>query len=222
MERAALLSHLADSIGVLTLSHPIRVAIDGVDAAGKTTLANELTQPLEERGRTVIRASIDGFHRPRAERHRRGADSPEGYYYDSFDYPALIHALLMPLGPDGTRQYRHAIFDFRTDLPISEPPSIAADDSILIFDGVFLLRPELRQYWDYRIFLRADFAITVQRASIRDQALFGSPEETVARYWKRYVPGQRLYLAVAQPERYADAIVDNDNPSHPTLHLHNQ
>lgn len=219
MERATLLSHLAGAIGALTLSHPIRAAIDGVDAAGKTTLANELTQPLEKRGRTVIRASIDGFHRPQTERHRQGADSPEGYYYDSFDYPALVDALLMPLGPGGTRQYRRAIFDFRTDLPIVEPPSVAPADSVLVFDGVFLLRPELRLYWDYCVFVRADFAITVQRASIRDQALFGSPEEATARYWKRYVPGQRLYLAAAEPERYVDAIVENDDPTHPMLLL---
>jgi len=49
----------------------VRTAIDGPDAAGKTTLADELAVALRERGRDVIRASIDGFHRPRRERYRR-------------------------------------------------------------------------------------------------------------------------------------------------------
>lgn len=219
MERSALLNELAGIICRLDLDHPIRVAIDGVDAAGKTTFADDLVGPLQKRGKGVIRASIDGFHRPRAERYWRGPDSPEGYYHDSFDYPALIDTLLIPLGPSGTRQYQHATFDYRMDSPIVETPSTAPEDSVLVFDGVFLLRPELRQYWDYRIFVRVDFAVSVQRAAIRDEALFGSPEEVIARYWKRYVPGQRLYLAAATPERYADAVVDNDDLLHPTLCL---
>jgi hypothetical protein len=40
----------------------VRVAIDGVDGVGKTTLADELVAPLQLLGRDVIRASIDGFH----------------------------------------------------------------------------------------------------------------------------------------------------------------
>jgi hypothetical protein len=34
--------------------HPVRVAVDGVDAAGKTSLADELVGPLAARGRTVL------------------------------------------------------------------------------------------------------------------------------------------------------------------------
>lgn len=81
--RATLLEQLAKKINELQIDHPVRVAIDGVDTAGKTILADELVKPLEELGRPVIRASIDGFHRPRAERYARGKNSPEGYYFDS-------------------------------------------------------------------------------------------------------------------------------------------
>jgi uridine kinase len=67
----------------------VRVAIDGVDAAGKTTLADELAVHLQAHGRQVVRGSIDGFLRPRVERYRRGSESPEGYYHDSFDHEAV-------------------------------------------------------------------------------------------------------------------------------------
>ena len=40
--------------------HP-RVAIDGVDGAGKTTLPDELAPVIEGAGRGVVRASIDGL-----------------------------------------------------------------------------------------------------------------------------------------------------------------
>ena len=53
------------------------VAVDGVDASGKTTLADRLAEAVAPRP-PVVRASIGDFHRPRAERYRRGRDSPEG------------------------------------------------------------------------------------------------------------------------------------------------
>jgi hypothetical protein len=47
--RTAVLTELADAIVRLRLPHPTRVAVDGVDAAGKTTLADELA--VEEAAR---------------------------------------------------------------------------------------------------------------------------------------------------------------------------
>src|SRR5437868_12528906 len=115
MPRQEVLQQLADIIISIKCWHPLRLAIDGIDAAGKTTLADELTPLIERQGRPVIRASIDGFHRPRQERYRRGHDSPEGYYEDSFDYAGLREVLLMPLEPHGNRHYRRAVFDVHAD-----------------------------------------------------------------------------------------------------------
>lgn len=218
MTRYELLDRLAARLDAVRLSHPVRVAIDGVDAAGKTTLADELAHPLAERGRHVIRASIDGFHHPRAERYRRGSDSPEGYYEDSFDHAALRAALLLPLGPGGDRRYRTRVFDFRADMPVAERPQVAPDDAILLFDGVFLLRPELDTLWDVRIFVEADFAVTLGRALARDRALFGDEEATRVRYERRYIPGQRLYLDRVRPRDRAQFVIDNNNPEHPLLY----
>ena len=71
-----MLETLARTLASVSGAHPIRVAIDGVDAAGKTTLADELVSPVRALGRTVIRASVDDFYNPReiryANRLRRG------------------------------------------------------------------------------------------------------------------------------------------------------
>jgi uridine kinase len=213
------LGHLADRLSSLTLAHPVRVAIDGVNAAGKTTLADELERLISSRGRPVIRASIDGFHRPRAERYCRGADSPEGYYEDSFDYPALCEVLLLPLGPGGGLYYRTRVFDYLADAPIAEPPRLAPPNAILLFDGVFLLRPELDDLWDVRIFVEAAFAVILQRALQRDLALFGDAETTRLRYERRYIPGQRLYLELVRPRERAEIVVDNNDPQHPAVFI---
>ena len=71
---------------------PCGSGIDGIDTAGKTTLADELAARLTRRGCVIFRASVDAFHRPRVERHQRGPDSPQGYYHDTFDYPAVCDA----------------------------------------------------------------------------------------------------------------------------------
>lgn len=217
MTREAVLSQLADAIVSLQRSHPLRVAIDGIDASGKTTLANELAPVIEQRGRPVIRASIDGFHRPRSQRYQQGPDSPAGYYEDSFDYAALQSSLLHPLGPDGNRRYRRAIFDVRNDIPLVTEEEEAPPNAILLFDGVFLLRPELNALWDYRIFVQVDFEVALQRAMIRDQELFGSSEDVRARYLQRYIPGQKLYFHTVNPQSLADVIVENNDPLQPRL-----
>lgn len=219
MRRRDLLDELAERIVARAAVHPLRVAVDGIDAAGKTTLADELAAPLRARGRPVIRASVDGFHRPRAERYRRGAASPEGYYLDAFDMAALCDALLLPLGPGGSRWYRRGSFDFHTDRPVRAPLEEAPADAVLIVDGVFLLRPELVAHWDYRIFVEVPFAVALERALRRDLALFGSAQAVRVRYQQRYIPGQQLYLSEARPQERADAIVRNEDPANPELLL---
>lgn len=218
-ERKEVIRKIAGRIDSIRLDHPTRVGIDGVDAAGKTIFADELGATLLRSGRTVIRASIDGFHNPSAVRHQRG-DSPEGYFQDSFDYSDLRSVLLDPLGPGGSRSFRRVVFDFRTDTPVEAPIEEAARDSILLFDGVFLLRPEVRDCWDFSIFVHASFSTTVKRAISRDVELLGSEKEVVRRYTERYVPGQKIYLSEVDPERLASVVVVNEDPMAPAIHPH--
>lgn len=217
MSRPDLLAALADLVDAARRDHPTRVALDGPDAAGKTTLADELAPVLRDRGRHVIRASVDGFHRPRAARYARGADSPEGYYLDSFDHDAVRGLLLDPLGPDGDRRYRTAIFDHRFDRPVAAPVESASTSAVLLFDGVFLQRPELREGFDLCVFVAVSFDEVLRRALERDVPLLGSRDEVEGRYRARYLPGQRLYVRQARPEEAADIVVRNDDPAAPVL-----
>lgn len=216
MERGELLELLAGLLLEREPPHSLRVAIDGPDGAGKTTLGDELAAVLAGK-RPVIRAGIDGFHNPRAFRLRRGADSPEGYFLDSFAYEALCTLLLEPLGPDGSRRYRRACFDYLTDEKVEAPEEEASPVSILLFDGVFLLRDELRAFWDFSIFVQADFDEIVRRAEERDRELMGGVEAVRERYRARYIPGQELYFSRCAPQEIADVVIDNTNASNPRL-----
>jgi uridine kinase len=208
---------MVQTIGSMKYAHPTRVALDGIDAASKTMLADEIADVLEYEQRCAIRASIDGFHRPKKDRCRRGELSPEGYYYDSFDYVAIEKYLLIPLGPGGTGEYRTMVFDFRTDSPLLSPMLRAPRDAILLFDGVFLMRPELNGFRDIRIFVHIDFDTSLRRALTRDQVLLGSDGMIAECYEKRYIPRQMIYLQQVKPEGIAQIVIDNNDLHNPIL-----
>jgi uridine kinase len=210
-DRAAALTAIAGLIVAVRRPHPVRVAIDGVAAAGKTTVADELAPLVEARGRPVVRASADGFHRPRAERYRRGDESPDGYYEDAFDLAALGRELLEPLGPGGSRRYRTATFDLGADAPLDAAHGVAPADAVLLADGVFLQRPELAGCWDFVVFVDVPAAEALRRALARDG------EHLRRRYERRYQPAERRYLAAVGPGRRADVVLDNANPAAPRV-----
>ena len=214
MKRSEFLDALAGRIASLPRAGPMRVAIDGVDGAGKTTLANELAPLVQARGRPVVRVGIDDFHHPAARRYRRGHDSPEGYYHDSFDYEAFQERVIAPSGEAGNRRVVGASHDLDTDARVDPEPVHLVEHGILLVDGIFLHRSALREVWDFSVFLRAAFDQTVARAVARDG---GDAAAVAERYRCRYVPGQRLYFAEAEPERHADWVVEHGDPGRPEI-----
>jgi uridine kinase len=207
VQRKALLRTIADTIQALPSTGVLRVGIDGVDGAGKTTFADELAAILRESPREIIRASTDSFHNPRAIRYRLGQRSPEGFYADSFNLPLLKQVLLDPLSPGGSRRYRTAMFDHVTDSEVVVPEQDATESAILIFDGIFLHRPELREYWDFSIFLKVPFHLSIARCAGRDN---GIPDPDAPEN-RRYVEGQKLYLESCSPQSHASLVIDNSD-----------
>jgi uridine kinase len=87
-QRSDVLDVLATSLIALHRQHPQRVAVDGVTASGKSTLADEVTR----QGRTVIR--MDDFHHLRQHRYRQGKVSARGYDDDAYDFESLSSNVL--------------------------------------------------------------------------------------------------------------------------------
>ena len=212
--RDELLGRLAAAVGAAAGPHPTRVAVDGPPAAGKTTLADELAVVLRAQGRPVIRATIDDFLVPRDRRYARGEFSAEGCYFDAHDHDSLNRVLLDPLGPGGDRRFRPAVYDHAADAVICPPAATAPADAVLLFDGVFLLRPELLDRWELRILVWVAPEQTVERAVIRAGGV-PSRAEVERRWRERYIPAQQLYFAAARPAEHADVIVRNDGPGPP-------
>lgn len=197
--------------------HPLRVAIDGITASGKTTLGDELTDALTACGRPVIRIRMDDFHHLREHRYRQGKDSAQGYYDDAYDFDTLNRLVLEPLGPNGNRLFNRRIVDLESDTPINEPAQVAPADGILIADGSFMQRHH-RRSWDAVIYLNTSFSEALRRGLDRDAALLGGRTEAERRYAQRYHAASHMYIEEIDPFHAADFVIDNDDPSNPQLH----
>lgn len=217
MNRSDMLATLADVLVALVQTHPVRVGVDGVSAAGKTTLANELAEVIQRRGRPALRICLDNFKRPWSERHQYDRESAEGYYRNAYDYELIRREVLEPLGPLGNGRFRTANIDPVTQVRWSDAVEMASINAIALIDGVFLFRPELNRFWDFRIFVEIDFALVLERGVARDLAWVDSPSDAEELYRTRYIPSEQLYLDKVHPYLYADVIIDNRNVDTPHL-----
>jgi uridine kinase len=222
--RKAVLDQLTDLILSASRPYPTRVAIDGRGGAGKSTLADELADAVRLTGRTVIRAEVDHFYRLDVDQSNR-RQLTAASFYDAYDYAALQTLLLDPLGPGGSRRYRTRWHDGWNPGVIDDPELVAPDDAVLIVDGVYLLRPELSNVWDVRIYVSVEPQVGLARGVERD-LLHARPTDVAAhrqrgiRVWReRYLPADDAYARSVQPLHLADAVLDNNDLSAPTLRL---
>jgi uridine kinase len=214
-KRSLVLRPIADRIQALG-SRRVRVGVDGRTAAGKTTLAHELATLLADADRVVLRASLDDFKRPWAEAHLYDRMSGEGYYRNAFELEAIRTLLLEPADSDGSGLVSLCSIDPITQVNHSDTRVAMPDDGVLIVDGVFALRPELRRHWDLSVWLDIEPELSVRRGTDRDSAREGTDAaETLHR--DRYATAETIYVAEVNPVSLADVVIDNTDFDDPRL-----
>jgi uridine kinase len=218
LTRDSLIERLVAAILSIDVDHPTRIAIDGRSAAGKTTLADDLALAIRVRGRDVLRSSIDDFYSPSHKyRSERDEWTPLSRYDRGYNYQSFVDFVLRPLGPDGSRRCRPALFDSYNDVWLPEEWVDVGADTIAIIDGAFLLRTELAGHWDYVIWLDIDIETMVDRARQRDVAWTGSEERVVERYRNLWIPTHLLYERLVEPMSKADLVIDNRDVTAPEI-----
>ncbi|MEU4579828.1 uridine kinase [Nonomuraea sp. ATR24] len=191
------------------------VGIDGLTAAGKTSLGHELAEAIAATGRPALRATLDDFKKPWKDRHLYDRESGEGYYRNAYDYDALKRLLLGPCRDPEAASCALCSIDPLTQVDHSATTAPLTPDSVLVVDGVFAFRPEIDDWWDYRIWVDVDADLSIRRGAARDANWAGSGAEAVHR--DRYLVAARLYLAEADPVPRMDAVVDNRDFARPRL-----
>ena len=201
------MDHVAAVVAVTPfLGRPVLVAVDGVDGSGKTTFAARLQEGYRARGRAAQVIHLDDFLNPRAIRYRRGPQSPEGYFSDSYDLDGFRRSVLDPLVSVGPgRRIKRRLFDHRSDSPYEDEPVLIPPEAVVVVEGMFLHRDELVAWWDISVFLDVPFSVSVARMAMRD----GTNPDPAHPSLARYVEGQRLYLDRCRPMDRATVVVDN-------------
>jgi uridine kinase len=153
-----------------------------MDCAGKSTMASQLQDLLRQDGYQVALVSIDSFLVPAKVKARR---EPEwlGYFEDAFDYDA----------------FRRAISGTSTELA-------NGPQAVILAEGVFLLREELRELWDFAVFLAVDDSLVTDRALVRDLFYFGDEQNVRRVYEGRCTPAQRHHECRDNPRAHTDVV----------------
>lgn len=206
--RAAVLDHVVARVLALG-TRRLRVAIDGRTASGKTTFADELADCLARRGHVVLRASLDDFKRPWAERGQYDRLSGEGYYRNAFDVDAMCRLLLDPAARAGSGRVVLCSIDPRTQISHADEVTDMPHEAVLVVDGVFAFRAPLDDAWDLRVWLDVDRDCSLRRGVARDG--------DAAVHRVRYEASEELYLAEVDPMSRADVVVDNRDLDRPAV-----
>jgi uridine kinase len=208
---------IADKIAGLSPGR-LRVAVDGLTGAGKTTLGHELAAALRRRGRPTARASMDDFKHPWRHAREHGYDrtSGEGYYRNAYDFLSARELLLRPAGADASGEVVLCAFDPLTGEDHRGVCISMAPNAVLIVDTVFAFRPEFDEFWDFRIWLDVDSALALQRGVERDKDREGL-EEAERVHRDRYHAAEQIYVEEVNPQEKADVIVDNSDFARPVV-----
>ena len=187
------------------------VAIDGAEGSGTAEFADDLAAVYREAGTSTARASMRDFHLPRQRRHPGGRRDAGDYYERSFDYETLRRALIDPFRLGGSAGFQTRAFDARRDAPVVSEWQTGPADMVLVVDGPFLLRPEVRGAWHFSVLLDVPLTDVYARLSSSQ----GRDPDPEAPSNARYVGGWRRYGTEVEPQYLASAVVDLTDPAHP-------
>lgn len=216
--RSALIRELAWRISALAPGR-LRVAIDGMTSAGKTSFGHELAAAIRERGRPTLRASLDDFKKPWREARELGYDrvSGPGYYRNAYDFTSARELLLGPAGAAGSGNVVLCGHDPLTGADHRGTVVAAPGDAVLIVDSVFAFRPEYNDCWEYRIWLEVAADLALERGIARDAAMEGGIEAAARLHRDRYHVAELLYISEVDPVSKADVVVDNSDFARPRM-----
>jgi len=173
------------------------VGIDGCGGAGKSTYARAIA------GALVI--EFDDFYRPSATRLETGDPDIGG----NFEWRRLRDQVLLPLRRGEEARYQR--YDWGADA-MAEWRAVAPS-GIVIVEGNYSTRDELRDLYDYRIWVEAPREIRLARGLERGGI------DTRERWLEEWMPEEERYLAAQEPWRFADLVIDGTAADYPRMSI---
>lgn len=199
------------------LATPIRegretrlIAISGIDSSGKGYTATALAGALRSEGVSVALIGIDGWLNLPAVRFS-STDPGQHFYQSAFRFDQMFSDLVDPLVRHGSVDLTFNLTEETATQYRSERYYFTDIDTVLV-EGIFLLRCDLRQRYDLKIWIDCSFDTALKRAITRGQEGL-KKEDTIAAYRTIYFPAQQIHFAKDDPRGCADIIFENDADS---------
>ena len=165
-------------------------AIDGGGGAGKSTLADAISGVFGA-GIAIIRG--DDFYRP--SRDAEDSSTAQLAYENYFDWRRLRDDALTPLRDGSIAKYQR--YDWSTD-SLAEWIEIAPTE-IVIVEGVYSMRPELREFIDVAIFIDTPRDERMRRMLARSQ--------NSTAWIERWMAAEDWYFEHLEPAKHADLVI---------------
>ena len=166
------------------------VAVDGHSAAGKSTFAARLQTVFPD----IQLVHGDDFYRVMPEPERFSLDAPGGYQ-NYYDWERLECQVLHSLAAQQEAHYE--VYNWATET--LEDKRIVQPRGMVIVEGVFSARPELRSYYDAIFLVETKETTRAQRQKKRGDASDA--------WLERWDAAERFYLETHQPCTYASLVV---------------
>lgn len=168
------------------------VGISGIDGSGKSSLSSQLEQAVASNDIPVAVINLDALLQPRPIRHKQ-RDQIQGYFEDNFDYKNLFYKTIEPAVAKVIFGTHYLILDFYTDLITKRHLAFNGPD-IIIVEGIFLFRRELRDWFHLKIWINISFETAMMRILKRSrEQRYGDTNAIRARYEIRFFLAQRLF-----------------------------
>lgn len=168
----------------------VTVAIDGLGGAGKSTLAVLVGHGLKH----VSIVRVDDFYRP-LHRDEQATIDPEYGYRNFFDWERIRDSALAPLRAGTRASYQR--LDWITGM-LAEVVEVE-HNPIIVVEGVYSSRPELRAMLDLAIFIETPREIRRARMIARGQ--------NSTDWIGRWMAAEDWYLENIRPHEKADLVV---------------
>lgn len=178
------------------------LGIDGLGGSGKTTFVQMLIASFKAEGIKTNILHIDDFIYPKSVRYDSSKKEWECYYYLQWRYDYLLKEIFIPIKSGHTIDKQIEIYDKDKDNYYFQHLKLDCD-TILIIEGVFLQRIELRPFLDYVVFIDVPKEERLKRVLNRDTYI-GDGKAIVAKYENRYFPAEEHYITHYTPAKKAN------------------
>lgn len=189
---------IADLVQSFKKDKTFLIGVDGCGGSGKSSFARWLSQHV---GGVVIH--MDDFFLPSSIRTKKiGYEKPIA---GDYDIQRVKTQILAPLREDKSTRYQR--YDWVDDA-LAEWHDVPAGGFVLI-EGVYALLPDLRDFYDFKVWVETPYDIRLKRGVERDG------EGMRSRWTDDWMPSEQRYIDTLKPQNAANLVLDGSGHANP-------